>query len=64
MWFALQTRLVASVDARLAHRVVGLRTLLERQAVEGDASAVPDELAEFAREMPDVIFQLRTRPAC
>jgi heavy metal sensor kinase len=58
MWFALQQRLVAGVDTRLAHRVDGLRTLLERQAVEGDASAMRDELAEFAREMPDVIFQL------
>jgi heavy metal sensor kinase len=58
MWFALEDRLMAGVDARLAHRVDGLRALLERQALEADQSTVRDELAEFAREMPDAIFQV------
>ena len=52
MWFAIQQRLTAGVDQRLAAKVKGIRSLLEIESAMNMAQ-LQDELSEFARGMPD-----------
>jgi heavy metal sensor kinase len=60
MWLALQQRLVAGVDARLAERLQGIQTALGNEAEIADRLHLQQELDEFAREVPDGgIIQLR-----
>jgi heavy metal sensor kinase len=53
MWLALEHRLIAGVDARLAQRVQGLRAVLEMEGGSGDRRQLKEELSEFAKEVPD-----------
>jgi two-component system heavy metal sensor histidine kinase CusS len=60
MWLALEQRLIAGVDARLAQRVQGLRSALGAEAEIKDRGQLQQELSEFASEVPDGGFiQLR-----
>jgi heavy metal sensor kinase len=60
MWWALQQRLVAGVDTRLAMRMQGLRSALGAEAEIHDRSQLQQELTEFAGEIPDgTLIQLR-----
>jgi heavy metal sensor kinase len=62
MWFALQQRLMAGVDARLAQRVEGLRHALGGEPGIKDRAQLQQELAEFAAEVPEGgLVQLRDR---
>ncbi|MGB7721691.1 MAG: ATP-binding protein [Bryobacteraceae bacterium] len=60
MWLALERRLMAGVDTRLAQRVQGLRSALGAENDIKDRSQLKQELSEFAGEIPDGSFiQLR-----
>ena len=61
MWVAIQQRLTAGVDQRLAAKVQGIRALLE---IEGgmNTAQLKDELSEFARGMPDGTLLLVREP--
>lgn len=60
MWLALEHRLIAGVDLRLAQRVEGLRTALGVEAGIKDRAQLQQELSEFVREIPDgSLIQLR-----
>ena len=60
MWWALEQRLIAGVDTRLAQRVQGLRSALEAEGEIKDRARLQRELEEFASEIPDGGFiQLR-----
>ncbi len=61
MWFAIQQRLTAGVDQRLAAKVQGIRALLE---IEGgmNTAQLKDELSEYARGMPDGTLLLVREP--
>ena len=62
MWFALEQRLIAGVDTRLAQRVQGLRSALGAEGEIKNRGRLQRELSEFAREIPDGGFiQLRDR---
>jgi heavy metal sensor kinase len=62
MWFALEQRLMAGVDTRLAQRVQGLRSALEAEGEIQDRGQLQQELSEFSSEIPDGgIIQLRDR---
>jgi heavy metal sensor kinase len=49
-WFALEQRLIAGVDGRLAQVVQGLRTVLEIEGGSQDPRELQIELHEFAKE--------------
>ena len=53
MWLALEQRLIAGVDTRLAQRMQGLRTALGAEAEIQDREQLRQEVAEFAAEIPD-----------
>ena len=60
MWLALEQRLMAGVDTRLAQRVQGLRSALGGEGEIKDRGQLQQELSEFASEIPDGGFiQLR-----
>ena len=60
MWFALQQRLIAGVDTRLAQRMQGLRNALGPEAGIRDRRQLQQELSEFAGEIPDgTLIQLQ-----
>jgi heavy metal sensor kinase len=60
MWWALEQRLIAGVDTRLAQRVQGLRSALGAENDIRDRRQLKQELSEFAGEIPDGGFiQLR-----
>jgi heavy metal sensor kinase len=60
MWFALQHRLVADVDERLAEQVSGLQAVIEGETTANERSVLQEETAEFARELPEHTYiQLR-----
>ncbi len=60
MWVALQKRLIAGVDTRLAQHTEGLRAMLTAEDEPADASHLPRELAEFASQTPGrTLIQLR-----
>jgi two-component system heavy metal sensor histidine kinase CusS len=62
MWFALEQRLIAGVDTRLAQRVQGLRSALGAENEIKDRGQLQQELSEFASEIPDGgTIQLRDR---
>ena len=62
MWFALDERLIAGVDTRLAQRVQGLRSALGAEGEIKDRGQLQQELSEFASEIPDGGFiQLQDR---
>jgi heavy metal sensor kinase len=52
MWLALQQRLIAGVDARLAQRAQGVRSILSRPELR-DRDRLRRELSELASESPD-----------
>jgi heavy metal sensor kinase len=59
MWLALEHRLIAGVDARLAQRVEGIRTILGDTGAL-DRKELQEELSEFTRAVPEGAFiQLR-----
>jgi signal transduction histidine kinase len=59
-WFALQGRLMAGVDARLAQRMQGIRNSLGNSAEIESREQLVKELAEFLSEVPDgTVVQLR-----
>jgi signal transduction histidine kinase len=53
MWFALQHRLVADVDERLAEQISGLQDVIDGEGGAKDPSTLPEETTEFARELPE-----------
>lgn len=53
LWLSLQHRLLTGIDARLAQRVEGLRTLLGIEAAGMDRKQLEEELSEFTREIPE-----------
>jgi heavy metal sensor kinase len=60
MWWALEQRLIAGVDMRLALRMQGLRSALGAEAEIRDRAQLEQELTEFAAEIPDgTLIQLR-----
>ena len=60
MWIALEQRLVAGVDVRLAQRIGGLETALGLDAEIKNRAQLQQELSEFVREVPDgSLVQLR-----
>ncbi len=60
MWIALEQRLVAGVDLRLAQRIEGLQTALGPDAEIKNGAQLQQELSEFIREVPDgSLVQLR-----
>ncbi len=60
MWIALEQRLVAGVDLRLAQRIQGLQTALGPDAEIKTRAQLQQELSEFVREVPDgSLVQLR-----
>jgi two-component system heavy metal sensor histidine kinase CusS len=60
MWWALDQRLAAGVDTRLAQRMEGLRTALGAEAEIQNRGQLQQELTEFAGEIPDgALIQLR-----
>ena len=60
MWLALEQRLIAGVDTRLAQRVQGLRSALGAEGKIKDRGRLQRELEEFASEISDGGFiQLR-----
>ncbi|MBZ5620568.1 MAG: HAMP domain-containing protein [Acidobacteriia bacterium] len=60
MWLALEQRLIAGVDTRLAQRMQGLRGALGAEAEIHGRDQLQQELAEFAGEVPDgTLIQLR-----
>jgi two-component system heavy metal sensor histidine kinase CusS len=62
MWLALEQRLMAGVDTRLAQRVQGLGSALGAEDEIKDRGKLQQELSEFASEIPDGGFiQLRDR---
>ena len=65
-WFMLERRLMQGVDARLAQRAQGVRTLLEGEAAEenNDPNRLREELGEFARSTPEGgLLQVRENEA-
>ena len=62
MWFALEHRLLAGVDARLAQRMQGVSNSLGSSAEIGNRAQLEKELSEFVAEIPDgILIQLRDR---
>jgi heavy metal sensor kinase len=62
MWFALEHRLMASVDERLAQRIQGVGNALGATAEIQSREQLEKELAEFVAEIPDgTLIQLRDR---
>ena len=62
MWFALERRLIAGVDAHLGLRNQGLRNALGPNTDIRNRSDLQHELAEIATEIPDgTVIQLRDR---
>jgi heavy metal sensor kinase len=60
MWLALEQRLIAGIDARLAQRVQGLRSALGAEGGIHDRGQLQQELSEFAAELPEGgLIQLR-----
>ena len=60
MWVALEQRLVAGVDGRLAQRVAGIESALGAEAGIRNRAQLQQELEEFVREVPDgTLVQLR-----
>jgi two-component system, OmpR family, heavy metal sensor histidine kinase CusS len=60
MWIALENRLIAGVDTRLAQHTEGLRAMLTAEDEPADAAHLPRELAEFASQTPGrTLIQLR-----
>ncbi len=60
MWVALEQRLIAGIDLRLAQRIAGLQTALGPDAEIKNRSQLRQELSEFVREVPDgSLVQLR-----
>lgn len=60
MWFALEHRLLAGVDARLAQRVEGVRRALGVPGEIRSRERLQQELTEFAGEVPEGgLVQLR-----
>ncbi|HXB69353.1 MAG TPA: ATP-binding protein [Candidatus Acidoferrales bacterium] len=60
IWLALQHRLLAAVDARLAQRVEGLRRALGAEGAIKSRARLRAELTEFAGEVPEGgLVQLR-----
>ncbi len=60
MWVALEQRLVAGIDLRLAQRIAGLQTALGPDAEIKNRAQLRQELSEFVREVPDgSLVQLR-----
>ena len=60
MWIALEQRLVAGTDLRLAQRIAGLQTALGPDARIKNRTHLRQELSEFVREVPDgSLVQLR-----
>ena len=58
MWFALQSRLVSSVDTRLVQRMDGLRAAIGEES--NKRVRLQHELEEYAREVPEgKLIQLR-----
>jgi heavy metal sensor kinase len=53
MWFALEHRLMAGVDTRLAQRIQGARNALGAEAEVHNRRQLQRELSEFAAEIPD-----------
>ncbi len=54
LYFSVARGLVAGIDQRLAQRAEGLRTVLEIESADSTGlAAIEEELAEFAREVPD-----------
>jgi heavy metal sensor kinase len=59
-WFALEGRLIAGVDARLAQRMQGVRNTLANNPEIETRAQLTKELAEFVSEVPDgTVVQLR-----
>jgi heavy metal sensor kinase len=60
MWIALEQRLLAGIDLRLAQRIAGMQTALGTDAEIKDRAKLRQELSEFVREVPDgSLIQLR-----
>src|SRR5215471_18655456 len=60
MWFAVQRRLVADVDERLADQVHGLQTVIDGESAANSDSVLRKEMSELARELPEhTSIQLR-----
>ncbi len=60
LWFAVENRLLAGVDNRLAQRVRGVEMVLEIEAPNKNRSQLQTEMSEFAREVPDgTLMQVR-----
>jgi two-component system heavy metal sensor histidine kinase CusS len=55
MWFALEHRLIADVDERLAQESQSIQEVLDAEREEHE-SAMKDEIVEFARELPEHTF--------
>jgi hypothetical protein len=52
MWFVLSHRMMGVIEANLAERVGGLRTVIELEGT-AKASHLRQELWEFTREVPE-----------
>jgi heavy metal sensor kinase len=53
LWFVVGQRLTAAVDARLAERAEGLRTVIEIESPLRNRRQLREELSEFTREVPE-----------
>ncbi len=53
IWLALEQKLVAGVDTRLAQKARAVQTVLELEQVTTDRAQAQMELSEFAKEVPD-----------
>ena len=57
MWFALQHRLVADIDERLADQISGLQAGIDGEANKANEHfVIQEETAEFSRELPEHTF--------
>lgn len=62
MWWTLEQRLSAGIDARLSQRAEGIRTVLEMESSGIDRKQLIEELTEFAQATPEgSLIQLRDR---
>ncbi len=62
LWFAMEQRLIAQLDARLDQRIEGLRTVLAIEGRENGPSQLRAELAEFTSEVPEgSLIEIRDR---
>lgn len=52
MWLALQQRLMAGVDDRLARQAEGLRLALEAEDLDTNPASFQEEIAEYVKGMP------------